>query len=120
MPYGRNETIFTVSVALHLTNLEEKEIHISETRLRFSRYLLLRRENQGDLSLVDPFEGSMLNAVMPGRRMVYGTGTWKFRWPLAREGSVTTGRICIVDSFGRRSWSKKIKIPSMNNPNRML
>jgi hypothetical protein len=119
-PHGKTEMIFFVKVDLHITNLEDMEIHISETRLRYFKYCIWRREHQGDLTITDPFGLPTLNPVMPGGRMVFGSAGWAFRNPPFWQGSPKKVRICIVDSLGRKSWSKKILLRWMNDPDRFL
>jgi hypothetical protein len=119
MPSGQ-DTVFRVNIAILLTNLEEKEVHIGKVRLRYSRWPLLWGKKEGDLQLVDPFDGPIINHVVPARRMVHGSSTWTFLHPLAHEPRAMTVRVCVVDSFGRESWSEKIKIPWMNDPERFL
>jgi hypothetical protein len=115
-------TLFVVYIALHITNLEVNDLQISQAFLRYRRgWWPVRLWKEGDLSLSELVEPrQILNQVIPGKRMVHGRGSWTFQNPLAREPNVLTGRVCIVDALGRRSSSKKIKIPCADDASRTL
>jgi len=114
--------LFVVYIALHITNLEVHDLQISQALLRYRRgWWPISMLKEGDLSLSELVEPrQILNQVIPGKRMVHGRGSWTFQNPLAREPNVLAGRVCIVDGLGRRSWSKKIKIPCANDESRAL
>jgi hypothetical protein len=78
------DTTYVVRIGLHITNLESRDILVSKARLHY-RGRWIRMQREGDISLVDPSEGSNIQGVVRSGHMTYGQGSWRFQKSLGHN-----------------------------------
>ncbi len=114
-----DKPITTVRVGLHLTNVTDRPVQVSKVLLYFRRGIF-RDVREGEISIQAP--GQDLYGSFPAlaNRMSKAHALWTF-YPAVRqkEGQLTV-RVCVVDQFGNRCWSDKLRLFRAEEAERML
>jgi hypothetical protein len=113
-----NKPIMHMRVDLHLTNTAKQPVFASKALLRFRRFSAMK---EGDLSVRHPDQEAWGRdyPILPGR-MAEAFGIWMISPPFQKANRPAVVRVCVIDQFGNRSWSDKIRVLPVGDPGRVI
>ena len=114
-----DKPITMVEIALHLTNVTDRPIQVSKALLYFRRGIF-RDVREGEISIQAP--GQDLYGGFPAlpNRMSNAEALWTFYPAVRQKQGKLTVRVCVIDQFGNRCWSDKLRVPRAEAAERML
>jgi hypothetical protein len=117
-----DEPMTMVRVTLHLTNVAKQPVQVSKARLRFRRGIFRAvKEGAVDVRHLD-HSGQELYGPYPvlPSRMARAVGSWQISPPFQKADRPVVVRVCVIDQFGNRCWSDRIRLFRAGDVRRML
>lgn len=116
-----SEPVTFAHIALHLTNVTKQHVQASKVELHFRRRGFRRVVRKGDLLIRHPDEDVYgLDYPVLANRMTRATADWFLSPPFQKSNRPTAVRVCVIDQFGNRCWSDKIRLFRVDDTRRIF
>jgi hypothetical protein len=115
----RGEPGVHVEIALHLTNVTKRRVQVSKVELHF-RQGVFGAVREGDIRIMhSDLDVYGHYPVLPDQ-MAVAQATWLIFPPFQKANHPTAVLVCVIDQFGNRCWSDKIRLFYIGDARRMF